>query len=174
MTAANNTLMYGAPILEKSHFPDPFIGRWCDLARINSHSRGRKGSVYFTLGGSFCNKNYMVTLRRATFGTIFLFHPGLTPATGNFQEVFDKAIIQDKSRELLAVENLTLESDALNIIRLCKDLLSITRSLRESWCLDTMKVRPEGGDSRASDEDVQRVFEEFNRLTEKISALEKS
>lgn len=87
--------------------------------------------------------------------------------------MFDKAIIQNKSRELLAVENLTLESDALNIIRLCKDLLSTTRGLRETWCLDTMKVRPEGENHKASEEDVQRVFEEFNRLTDRISALER-
>lgn len=37
-----------------------------------------------------------------------------------------------------------------------------------------MKVRPEGEDHKASEEDVQRVFEEFNKLTEKISALERS
>ncbi|KAK8439994.1 hypothetical protein ACI3LY_003475 [Candidozyma auris] len=92
----------------------------------------------------------------------------------NFQEVFDKAIIQNKSKESLAVENLTLESDALNIIRLCKDLLSITRSLRETWCLDTMKVRPEEDRREASSEEIQKVFEEFNRLIEKISLLEKN
>lgn len=88
--------------------------------------------------------------------------------------MFDKAIIQDKSREMLAVENLTLESDALTIIRLCKDLLSITRGLRETWCLGTMKVTTSEGAKKASDEEVQEVFRKFNELTDRISALEKS
>lgn len=85
----------------------------------------------------------------------------------------DKAIILDKSREMLAVENLTLESDALAIIRLCKDLLLITRGLRETWLLGTMKVTSEGT-KKASEEEVQEVFKKFNELTDRISALEKS
>lgn len=91
-----------------------------------------------------------------------------------FQEMFDKSIIQDKSRELLAVENLTLESDALTIIRLCKDLLTITRGLRETWCLGTMKVNPDEKTKQASEEEVQAVFKKFNELTDRISALERS
>lgn len=87
--------------------------------------------------------------------------------------MFDKAIILDKSREMLAVENLTLESDALAIIRLCKDLLLITRGLRETWLLGTMKVTSEGT-KQASEEEVQEVFKKFNELTDRISALEKS
>lgn len=87
--------------------------------------------------------------------------------------MFDKSIIQDKSRELLAVENLTLESDALNIIRLCKDLLTITRGLRETWCLGTMKVNTEEV-KEAEEAEVQAVFRKFNELTDRISALERS
>lgn len=87
--------------------------------------------------------------------------------------MFDKAIIQDKSRELLAVENLTLESDAQTIIRLCKDLLTITRGLRETWCLGTMKVSA-GEDKEVSPEETKAVFDKFNELTEKIAALEKA
>ncbi|SGZ48920.1 CIC11C00000004385 [Sungouiella intermedia] len=88
--------------------------------------------------------------------------------------MFDKSIIQDKSRELLAVENLTLESDALTIIRLCKDLLTITRGLRETWCLGTMKVNTNQVNEKASDEEIQAVFKKFNELTDRISALERS
>lgn len=88
--------------------------------------------------------------------------------------MFDKSIIQDKSRELLAVENLTLESDALTIIRLCKDLLTITRGLRETWCLGTMKVTTNQVNEKASEEEVQAVFKKFNELTDRISALERS
>lgn len=90
-----------------------------------------------------------------------------------FQDMFDKTIIRDKSREILAVENLTLESDANNIIRLCKDLLTITRGLRETWCLDTMKVAPEEEDQQASEQEVQECFEKFNKLTDLISSVEK-
>lgn len=88
--------------------------------------------------------------------------------------MFDKAIIQDKSRELLAMENLTLESDALTIIRLCKDLLTITRGLRETWCLGTMKVNPTEDNGKASEEELKTVFDKFNELTSRISALEKT
>lgn len=88
-----------------------------------------------------------------------------------FQEMFDKAIIQDKSKELLAVENLTLEADALTIIRLCKNILTITRGLKEKWCLGTMKVTPK--DSKdASPEEVQEVFLKFNELLDRITGLE--
>lgn len=90
-----------------------------------------------------------------------------------FQDMFDKTIIGDKSREILAVENLTLESDALNIIRLCKDLLTITRGLRETWCLDTIKVAPDAQDLMASEKEVQECFEKFNKLTDLISTIEK-
>lgn len=83
--------------------------------------------------------------------------------------MFDKAIIQDKSRELLAVENLTLESDALTIIRLCKDLLSITRGLRETWCLGTLKVNPTES-KESSEEELQEVYKKFNELTDRIAA----
>lgn len=84
-----------------------------------------------------------------------------------FQEVFDKAIIQDKSREMLAVENLTLETDAASIVRLCKDLLLITRGLRETWCLGLMQV----GQPRIPKEETDLVFAKFNALTERIAAL---
>lgn len=87
-----------------------------------------------------------------------------------FQELFNKTIIQDKSKELLAVENLTLESDTLTIIRLCKDLLTITRGLRETWCLGTMKVTPDQ-DRETSDAELEDVYNRFSNLTVRIAEL---
>lgn len=84
--------------------------------------------------------------------------------------MFDRAIIQDKSRELLAVENLTLESDAMAVIKLCKELLLITRGLKETWCLGSIRVKSEEAEE-ANEEEVKEVFEKFNQLTEKISSL---
>lgn len=90
-----------------------------------------------------------------------------------FQDLFEKAVIEEKPKEVLAVENAAMEFDALTIIRLCKDLLGITRGLRETWCLETIKVKPsdEQG-SQASEEAVQEITTKFNQLIDKIAALE--
>lgn len=87
-----------------------------------------------------------------------------------FQELFDKTIILDKSKELLAVENLTLESDTMTIIRLCRDLLAITRGLRETWCLGTVKVSPEEN-LDFSEKEMRLIYDEFNLLTDRIAEL---
>lgn len=87
-----------------------------------------------------------------------------------FQELFNKTIIQNKSKELLAVENLTLQSDTLTIIRLCKDLLIITRGLRETWCLGTMKVTPEQ-EREPSNAELEDVYNRFSNLTVRIAEL---
>lgn len=81
------------------------------------------------------------------------------------------AIVQDKSKELLSVESLAIESDALSIIRFCEDLLVITRNLRESWCLDSLKVKSLEGKNNQQDE-INYVFSKFNQLTDKISSIE--
>ncbi|CUM67850.1 uncharacterized protein PRCAT00005559001 [Priceomyces carsonii] len=87
-----------------------------------------------------------------------------------FQDIFEVGIIRDKSKELLSVDSLTINSDALTIIRLCEDLLNITRGLKELWCLGSMKVK--GYDIKSQDEDVEKVFNQFNQLTEKIGEFE--
>lgn len=80
------------------------------------------------------------------------------------------AIIQDKSKELLSVESLTIESNALTIIRLCEELLTITRTMKETWCLGTMKVDPNDGIDEKRD--VKAVFDKYNTLTDRIAQFE--
>lgn len=87
-----------------------------------------------------------------------------------FQDIFEVAIIQDKSKELLSVESLTIESDALMIIRLCEDLLTITRTLKETWCLGTVKVNY--SDGVEEHQDARGVFDKYNVLTDKIAQFE--
>lgn len=83
-----------------------------------------------------------------------------------FQNIFEILQSVDKNREQLAVELLTIELDALNIIRLCEDLLNISRGLKEQWVLGSMKVDavPSVGDV-----DTDKVFCQFNALTDAIS-----
>lgn len=88
--------------------------------------------------------------------------------------MFDKAIIQEKSKELLAVENVALESDALTIIRLCRDLLAVTRGLRETWCLESIKVTAYDNANKESEEQMAHVTEGFNNLIDRIAAVEKT
>lgn len=88
-----------------------------------------------------------------------------------FQNIFEVATINDKSKELLAVESLTMEADAQTIIRLCEDLLTITRGLKETWCVGTLKVNNEK--QNVDDvEDLKLVHEKFNELTDRISQFE--
>lgn len=86
-----------------------------------------------------------------------------------FLDIFDVAVVQDKSKEQLSVENLTMEADALLIIRLCEELLQITRELKETWVLGTMKVRKD----ESVDIQIDDAFNKFNALTEKISHFER-
>lgn len=71
---------------------------------------------------------------------------------------------------MLAVESLTIESDALIIIRLCEELLTISRNLKETWCLGTLKVNPTE-DKLEDESEISEVFGQFNELTERISKL---
>ena len=90
-----------------------------------------------------------------------------------FQDMFEKAVIEEKPKELLAVENAAMEFDALTIVRLCKDLLGITRGLRETWCLETIKVKPDDKqDDEAGEEAMMEVYTKFNALIDRIAALE--
>jgi len=70
----------------------------------------------------------------------------------------------------MSVESLTIESDALMIIRLCEDLLTTTRTLKEAWCLGTVKVN--SSDSTEEAYDSRAVFEKYNALTDKIAQFE--
>ncbi|RLV92713.1 Mediator of RNA polymerase II transcription subunit 22 [Spathaspora sp. JA1] len=89
-----------------------------------------------------------------------------------FQDIFEVSINEDKPKELLSIESLTIESNALNIIRLCQDLLSISRSIRETWCLGTLKVTS-GNVENWNNQDIDHIFTQFNVLTDKIAKVEK-
>lgn len=56
------------------------------------------------------------------------------------------------------------------IIRLCEDLLTITRTLKEAWCLGTVKVSPNDGAEEY--QDTRAVFDKYNALTDKIAQFE--
>lgn len=86
-----------------------------------------------------------------------------------FQNIFDILINTDKTREQLAVELLTIELDALAIIRFCEDLLNISRGLKEQWVLGSMKVDTE---KDTYEVDTEKVFRQFNQLTEEITKFE--
>lgn len=86
-----------------------------------------------------------------------------------FQDIFNISLNEDKTREQLAVESLTIESDALTIIRLCEDLLNVSRNLKDCWCLGSMKVT---NDKSSAIQDVDYIFDQFNKLTERTSKFE--
>ncbi|KAG7662426.1 uncharacterized protein J8A68_004074 [[Candida] subhashii] len=88
-----------------------------------------------------------------------------------FQDIFEVSINEDKPKELLSVESLTIESDAIHIIRLCEDLLSISRSLKETWCLGTLKVTSTN-DSKWQQGEIDHIFNQFNVLTDRIAQFE--
>ncbi|CAH6723246.1 putative mediator of RNA polymerase II transcription subunit 22 [[Candida] jaroonii] len=87
-----------------------------------------------------------------------------------FQDIFDVGVIQDKSKELLAIESLAIETDALSIIKFCEELLTITKGLRESWCLDSIKVNPVEN-KQLEQEEINYIFGKFNQLTDKIAEI---
>lgn len=92
-----------------------------------------------------------------------------------FLNIFEVAIISDKSKELQAIESLTIEADALTIIRLCEELLTITRGLKETWCLGTLKVKQGNVSEDVDDgEDLKLAHEKFNELTAKIAQFEQT
>lgn len=84
-----------------------------------------------------------------------------------FQDIFDVGVIQDKSKELLAVESLAIETDALSIIKFCEEFLNITRGLKESWCLDSIKVNAVENKT-LQQEEINYIFGKFNQLTDRI------
>ncbi|KAI5962826.1 hypothetical protein KGF57_001395 [Candida theae] len=107
-----------------------------------------------------------------------------------FQNILEVLTNDQKPKELLSIESLTIESNAIQIIRFSQDLLSISRSLKESWILSSVKVkgRDEGGavgDATVSRVDhadlvtnwneaqVDKVTKLFNELTDKIATFEK-
>ena len=108
-----------------------------------------------------------------------------------FQNILEVLANDTKPKELLSIESLTIESDAIQIIRFSQDLLSILRSLKESWVLSSVKVKK--NDERGVETDVEgagatvdnanmvtdwneaevdKVFKLFNELTDNIATFE--
>ncbi|KAG5422034.1 hypothetical protein I9W82_001127 [Candida metapsilosis] len=108
-----------------------------------------------------------------------------------FQNILEVLANDTKPKELLSIESLTIESDAIQIIRFSQDLLSISRSLKESWVLSSLKVKKndergvetesEGAGAAVSnanmvtnwnEAEVDKVFKLFNELTDNIATFE--
>ncbi|KAI5966231.1 uncharacterized protein KGF55_000540 [Candida pseudojiufengensis] len=89
-----------------------------------------------------------------------------------FQDIFESLKNDTKPKELLSIESLSIENNANQIIRLCQDLLSISRNIKETWILSSLKVENGGKEDPGEDENVDRVFQLFNELTENISKFE--
>ncbi|KAI3405344.2 hypothetical protein KGF56_001841 [Candida oxycetoniae] len=96
-----------------------------------------------------------------------------------FQDVFEVLKNDAKPKEVLAVESLTIENNAIQIIRLCQDMLSISRSLKETWILQTLKVSKDEEEENISirsrkwnKSETDDVFQMFNELSEKIAKFE--
>ncbi|KAI5955776.1 hypothetical protein KGF54_001278 [Candida jiufengensis] len=98
-----------------------------------------------------------------------------------FQDIFENLKNDTKPKELLSIESLAIENNANQIIRLCQDLLSISRNIKETWILSSLKV--ENGISEDTnkskskslfndEENVDKVFKLFNELTENIAKFE--
>lgn len=87
-----------------------------------------------------------------------------------FQDIFDVSVVQEKSTELSSVDSLAIESNAITIIRLCEELLNISRRLKETWCLESIKVTSEAS---LSEKDTTRdIYEKFNQLTDILAGHE--
>lgn len=104
-----------------------------------------------------------------------------------FQNILEVLTNDSKPKELLSIESLTIESDAIQIIRYSQDLLSILRSLKESWVLGSLKVKGCEGTSEGmsgegevanmvtnwNEGEVDKVFKLFNELTDSIATFER-
>ncbi|CCG22721.1 hypothetical protein CORT_0B10170 [Candida orthopsilosis Co 90-125] len=104
-----------------------------------------------------------------------------------FQNILEVLTNDSKPKELLSIESLTIESDAIQIIRYSQDLLSISRSLKESWVLGSLKVKGCEGTSEGmsgegevanmvtnwNEGEVDKVFKLFNELTDSIATFER-
>lgn len=84
-------------------------------------------------------------------------------------DIFNVTISADKTREVLAVESVRMEADAMLIVRLCEELLLVSRSLRETWTLGTLKIDA----AQPPSDPPQSLSIKFNELTDKIAAFEK-
>ena len=68
------------------------------------------------------------------------------------------------------MESLAMENNCIQIIRLCQDLISISRNLKEIWVLNSIKVTQEKFEWKR--EEIDTMFTQFNLLTDKIAEFE--
>ena len=87
-----------------------------------------------------------------------------------FTNIFENLQNANKTTETLAMESVTMENNCIQIIRLCQDLISISRSLKEIWVLNSIKVSQEK--SEWKQEEIDSLFNQFNLLTDKIAQFE--
>lgn len=87
-----------------------------------------------------------------------------------FTNIFENLQNANKTTEILAMESVTMENNCIQIIRLCQDLISISRSLKEIWVLNSIKVTQEKPEWKQ--EEINSLFVQFNLLTDKIAQFE--
>ncbi|KAL6453900.1 SRB6 Mediator of RNA polymerase II transcription subunit 22 [Candida maltosa Xu316] len=87
-----------------------------------------------------------------------------------FTNIFENLQNENKTTEVLSMESLTMENNCVQIIRLCQDLISISRNLKEVWVLNSIKVTQEKSDWKQ--DEINAIFNQFNTLTNKIAEFE--
>ncbi|RCK55690.1 Mediator of RNA polymerase II transcription subunit 22 [Candida viswanathii] len=87
-----------------------------------------------------------------------------------FSNIFENLQNANKTTETLAMESVTMENNCIQIIRLCQDLISISRNLKEVWVLNSIKVTQEKPEWKQAE--IDSLFTSFNLLTDKIAQFE--
>lgn len=87
-----------------------------------------------------------------------------------FTNIFENLQDANKTTEILSTESLAMENNCIQIIRLCQDLISISRNLKEIWVLNSIKVTQEKFEWKQ--EEIDTMFTQFNLLTDKIAEFE--
>ncbi|CAI5757665.1 unnamed protein product [Candida verbasci] len=88
-----------------------------------------------------------------------------------FNDILQTFINEEKPKELLSIESISIENNAIQIIRLCQDLLNISRQLKEIWVLNSIKINDDEK-LKMTDDEVKDIFKKFNLLTDKIAQFE--
>ncbi|KHC50024.1 hypothetical protein W5O_00117 [Candida albicans Ca6] len=87
-----------------------------------------------------------------------------------FTNIFENLQDANKTTEILSMESLAMENNCIQIIRLCQDLISISRNIKEIWVLNSIKVTQEKFEWKQEEIDI--MFTQFNLLTDKIAEFE--
>lgn len=84
-----------------------------------------------------------------------------------FHEILDLISIQDKSLQVHSTESLQIQSNTQTIVRLVKELLSLTRTLKEKWVLGQVddSVDSEAGVEERNNYDL---YVKINKLLSNI------